>query len=248
MTDVPPPPEEASPDRPQEKKPYVIPFHADIHVASPMWVVDSGVELLIQGQRVVVAVTEEQRLKLQGHPPEPDRLYRVLLWFRTVQGCVQDLECFGFFPLRGERAKSVGPGQPQCSVGAVLREVNRDEGFVIVEVSSNPTGAVLEPFNVQFWADPNFLNRHFKMDQTYLIHGQYDFTSGHLIATNFRSVNIGKPILPRVVKQITPFNELMKIRSQKNRRQKKEQAKALAAAAKATGDSEDQSTVTSPES
>lgn len=231
MTDVPQPPDGIVPDQPQEKKPFIIPFHASIQVASCMQLLDEGVELLIDDQRVVVPVTAEQRLKFQQQPPEPDRPQRVSLWFRTAQGRVQDLECFNFSVLRGERAKSGAPNRPQFSIGALFKGVDREEGSLVVEVKPNPTGQLLESFELQLWAAPHFLNRHFYTNQTYLIHGRYDPVGGQLIATEMRPMMIGTPLAPGSTKRKAPSIAASKSKKWKGKKWKEKKAKAKASAA-----------------
>lgn len=250
MTDVPQPPEGTGSAQPQEEL-FIVPFHAEIRVVSPMQVSDGGVELLIEDRRVVVPVMDSLSQKLQEQPPEPNGLYRVSLWFRVVEGQIQELMCFDCVLLKHRTLNSTMSRTPQFAAGVSLKAMHLDKGFVVVEVKPNVKGGLQEPFDLQIWLSPDLLQQYLQLGQTYRILGRYDSLNERLIATNIKSMKIGEPMLPRVVKPVkqkTPPHELRKIQKQKDRRWRKEQAKALALAEEVKSVVESENMVTAPES
>lgn len=196
MTDLPPPAAEvaaATPPKHQKKRrKYPIHFHASLRWDSPIRVVPSGVELHLGGTAFTVGVTEQVGRTLQEQPPEAGHPYTVLLWFRTPEGYVQELELAKVTPTQGPEAAS----KPQFSVGARLKAVNRDEGFLIAEVELNKRGALMEPFEVHIWAALALLERLPKVGRTVVVTGEYRPQSGRLVATRCKPVHIAAPKNP----------------------------------------------------
>jgi len=76
-------------------------------------------------------------------------MYALQFWFRTPEGYVEDLQLAHIHPVKGEaKAKPDQVVKPLFEIGARLKEVNREEGFVVVEVEPNDTGLLRESFQI----------------------------------------------------------------------------------------------------
>ncbi|MEW6422591.1 MAG: hypothetical protein AB1511_12830 [Deinococcota bacterium] len=198
MTDLLPPAAEVAaatlPKQQKKRRKYPIHFHASLRWDSPIRVVPSGVELHLGGTSITVGVTEQVRRTLQEQPPELGRPSTVLLWFRTPEGYVQELELAKVMTATGPEAAS----KPQFSVGGRLKAVNREEGFLIVEVEPNKQGVLAEAFPVHIWAALDLLEKLPKVGRTLVVTGEYRPQSGRLVATRCTPVHIGAPKSPPV--------------------------------------------------
>ncbi|MBB5236298.1 hypothetical protein [Deinococcus budaensis] len=193
MTDLPPDSSSSPAAGKRKKKPFMVPFHALLKLRSPLRVVASGVEVLVGTTPTVVRVTDQVRERLQAQSPEPEQMYALQFWFRTPEGYVEDLQLAHFHPPKEAKAK---PGQvlkPLFEIGARLKEVNREEGFVVVEVEPNDTGLLRESFDVQVWAALELLEKLPRPGRTLLVYGEYRPQSGRLVATRFTPLHVGKP-------------------------------------------------------
>lgn len=194
MTDLPPDSSSSPAAGKRKKKPFMVPFHALLKLRSPLRVVASGVEVLVGTTPTVVKVTDQVRERLQEQPPEPEQTYALQFWFRTPEGYVEDLQLAHFHP-----AKEPGKDKPDkvikplFEIGARLKEVNREEGFVVVEVEPNDTGLLRESFDVQVWAALELLEKTPRPGRTLLVYGEYRPQSGRLVATRFTPLHVGKP-------------------------------------------------------
>jgi len=204
MTDLPTPAAEvaaATPPKPQKKRrKYPIHFHASLRWDSPLRMVPSGVELHLGETTLTVGMTEQVGRMLQEQPPEAGRPSTVLLWFRTPEGYVQELELAKVMPIKEPQAAS----KPQFSVGGRLKDVNRDEGFLVVVVEPNKQGALTEPFQVHIWAALDLLEKLPKVGRTLVVTGEYRPQSGRLVAARATPVHIAAPKTPAAPPQAVP--------------------------------------------
>lgn len=194
MTDQPASSPSADPQKRKARNPYIVPFHAVIKMFSTVKLLDEDqAEIVLNGHRLTLPIAASQLERVRKNPQEPGQTYYVWLWFRTAEGLVVDVELGGFSPPREDQLKEISDTKKiGFQVAGRVEAVNKDEGFLTMEIKPNSVGNLQEPFFVEIWAALELLEKVQRVGRTMIISGEYRPGSGRLVAQDMKPKSVGK--------------------------------------------------------
>lgn len=180
--------------KPKKRKFYVVPFHAAIHLYSPVKVLnDEQAEVIWNGQAMVFPIAESQREKIKNNLPEEGKIYFVQLWFRTVDGVATDLVLGGFLPAKEEKLQALAEQRfLDFQIGGRIEAVDREEGKVTLKIEPNRKGHLTEAFSVEVWMALDLMESLWRVGRTMQFQGEYRPGSGRLVVTKVLPQLIGE--------------------------------------------------------
>jgi hypothetical protein len=187
MTELPQTPPESQTTLSPKQHP-IIPFDAHITFATPLRIVPGGMELHLGGHPVTVELHPSIVLKVQETPPEPERIYKVLLWFRTKDTEVHTLLLARYSPAKGKKAEQI---EPIFRIAARLMDANSKQHLALLQVEPNAIGSLSEAFLVPVWARAQLIKRLPERHRTVVAFGTYHHSSRRLVATGFNTFPVG---------------------------------------------------------
>lgn len=192
FTDAPVGADTLTPAAPPKPK-LITPFFAIIRVLSTVRWVGEGAELLLNGVPTRFPLAPARAQQLREHPIEPEQVYSLTLWFRTLGGQVQDLMLAGIKLPKERLPAEALDFSPTCTLAGRLNAVFPEEGSFDVRVETNLAGQLQQPFDVRVWAVSDFLARLPRTGKTLIVYGKYQPETGHLTAQSLRKTHVGQP-------------------------------------------------------
>lgn len=187
-------------NKPKKRKFYVVPFHAAIHLYSPVKVLnDEQAEVIWNGQAMVFPIAESQREKIKTIPPEEGKIYFVQLWFRTAEGVATDLMLGSVLPAKEEKVQALTEQKfLDFQIGGRIEAVDREEGKVTLKIEPNRKGHLTEAFSVEVWMALDLMDKLQRVGRTMQFQGEYRPGSGRLVVKKVLPQLIGeRPERPR---------------------------------------------------
>lgn len=181
-------------NRPKKRKFYVVPFHAAIHLYSPVKVLsDEQAEVIWNGQAMVFPIAESQREKIKITPPEEGKIYFVQLWFRTAEGVATELMLGSVLPAKEEKVQALTEQKfLDFQIGGRIEAVDREEGKVTLKIEPNKKGHLTEAFSVEVWMALVLMESLWRVGRTMQFQGEYRPGSGRLVVTKVLPQLIGE--------------------------------------------------------
>jgi hypothetical protein len=173
---------------PTPKPQPVVYFDAHITFATPMKVVPGGIELQLDGQPVIVELHPSIVLKVQETPPEPERVYMAVLWFRMNGTEVQTLSFARYAPAKGKKIEQT---EPTFRISARVMDASSQHHLVLLQVEPNAKGTLSEPFLVHVWSRAKLIKRLPERHRTVVAVGKYHHSSRRLVASGFNPFRVG---------------------------------------------------------
>ncbi|MFC5849573.1 hypothetical protein [Deinococcus petrolearius] len=160
--------------------------HAILHVRAVLDVAPEGVEAVVGGARVPLALADRAARQLAEIPP--GQVQQLSLWPRTTEDGVLEERpvLFQIMPARAADAK------PHLDVAGVVEAVLKEEGLLQVRIDPNTRTNLAEPFALNLWMPLEGLERQY-VGRTVQVFGEWRLGSGRLVATSARRVDLEAP-------------------------------------------------------
>ncbi|MBB5235994.1 hypothetical protein [Deinococcus budaensis] len=159
--------------------------HAILHVRATLEVTPEGVEAVVSGVRLPLALADRAARQLAEAPPVPGQMQQLSLWPRTTEDGVLEERpvLFQIMPAKAADAK------PQLDVAGVVEAVLKDEGLLRVRIDPNARTNLTQPFSLHLWTPLEGLERQY-VGRTVQVFGEWRSGSGRLVVSSTRRTDL----------------------------------------------------------